>query len=89
MYPCLCTAFTPEGDLIGVAGITLYLELMGNLTNPVKNALQSRVTGYSAPTKPIILTAANCTVVVIDHLKNLAAQICHIGDFFGSEPKGT
>lgn len=55
--------FSAEGDLIGVAGMSLYLDLMGNLTNPVKNALLSRVTGYSAPTQPIILTAANCTVV--------------------------
>lgn len=78
MYLCVCAAFSAAGNLIGVAGLTIYIELLGNLTNPVKNALVSRVTGYSAPTVPIVLTAANCSVVVSDHLEIHAVEITHM-----------
>lgn len=54
------------------------MELLGDLTNPVKNALVSRITGYSAPTKPIVLTAANCSLVVSDHLEINAVEISHM-----------
>lgn len=36
-----------QGELIGVAGITIYIDLLGPLTDAVNVALGNRVTGYS------------------------------------------
>ncbi|KAG0570591.1 hypothetical protein KC19_6G173300 [Ceratodon purpureus] len=57
------TAFGPSGELIGVAGITLYLDSLGNTTDQVLQVLQNKTTGNSLPGSPIVLTAANCTIV--------------------------
>ncbi|KAG0589026.1 hypothetical protein KC19_2G286600 [Ceratodon purpureus] len=59
-------AFSDAGDLIGVAGITIYIEVLGNLTDAVTQALRSRITAsaYNASTATqVILTAANCSIV--------------------------
>ncbi|KAG0570569.1 hypothetical protein KC19_6G171200 [Ceratodon purpureus] len=52
-----------EGALIGVAGITIYIEALGRITDQVKQALGSRMTGYSLAAPDVVLNAANCSLV--------------------------
>ncbi|KAG0614684.1 hypothetical protein M758_6G195700 [Ceratodon purpureus] len=59
----LCKPVFVRGDLIGVAGITIYINGLGNITNQVYQALSSRTTGYSPVAPDIALNATNCSVV--------------------------
>ena len=65
----MCVTVFVRGDLIGVAGITIYINGLGNITNQVYQALSSRTTGYSPVAPDIALNATNCSVVVSNHLK--------------------
>ncbi|KAG0589022.1 hypothetical protein KC19_2G286500 [Ceratodon purpureus] len=50
-------------NLIGVAGVTIYIQLLGSLANAVNQALQSKIVDYSVPTALVLLTAANCSIM--------------------------
>ncbi|KAG0627939.1 hypothetical protein M758_2G239800 [Ceratodon purpureus] len=50
-------------NLIGVAGVSIYIQLLGSLANAVNQALQSKIVDYSVPTALVLLTAANCSIM--------------------------
>lgn len=60
-----------QGELIGVAGITIYIDLLGPLTDAVNVALGNRVTGYSVNLDVNGYVNLTCSVTVSDHLQLL------------------
>jgi hypothetical protein len=57
-------AFGADGQLLGVAGIDVYIDELGNLTNLVTNALQNRSNEGSIYHTVATLNQLNCSVAV-------------------------
>ncbi len=64
-------AFGSDGQLLGVAAITVYVNELGTLTDLVTTALQNRTKGNVYPT----IVIANCSIAVsISTMTQLARQ---------------
>jgi hypothetical protein len=57
-------AFGADGQLLGVAGIDVYIDELGNLTDLVTNALQNRSNEGSIYPTVATLNQLNCSVAV-------------------------
>ncbi len=74
-------AFGSDGQLLGVAAITVYINELGTLTDLVTTALQNRTKGNVYPT----IVIANCSIAVsISTMTQLARQsYCKSSGFRG------
>jgi hypothetical protein len=57
-------AFGADGQLLGVAGIDVYIDELGNLTDLVTNALQNRSNEGSIYPTVATLNQLDCSVAV-------------------------
>jgi len=58
------TAFDDDGKLLGVVGLNIFVDELGNLTDLVKEALQPRTLSKTFDPTKIVLTAANASIQV-------------------------